>query len=318
MSEGEFRERCLRVVDWFRPLNPYESANASEAERPSILKIETENFSAGSQAFQPLFSYAISAKRYALFNLDAGGRPIIRKASAHGLGHLMEPYPESDPAPGVPPPVVPLHKIGVKRWQYDFWYHILLAALAGTSDRVRRDYHPALLKPALMRYAATSPALLRWMKHFNEGKAYAAQVKPFGFMVAPMAEGLWLDADAEVAEDLSRGRPVGAHKPRPIAPYERDPAIAASRAFDRVSGDAVPVAALKSYADALRLYHLSSEDKFENGGPCDTGVTRRRHLSVTGIRLIGKEANKVDDAGMRDPVAAAVVVFTVDGPEPTL
>ena len=37
---------------------------------------------------EPLYCYTISSKRYVLFNLDAKGRPILRKASAHGLGHL--------------------------------------------------------------------------------------------------------------------------------------------------------------------------------------------------------------------------------------
>jgi hypothetical protein len=44
-----------------------------------------------------LYCYAISAKRYALFNLDDDGRPVMRKWSEHGLGHLLNPIdPESD------------------------------------------------------------------------------------------------------------------------------------------------------------------------------------------------------------------------------
>ena len=42
-------------------------------------------------------------------------------------------------------------------------------------------------------------------------------------------------------------------------------------------------------------YHLSSEDKFENGEFLDRGKTERRHVSVEKIRLIGKEANKVGE-----------------------
>lgn len=44
-----------------------------------------------------------------------------------------------------------------------------------------------------------------------------------------------------------------------------DPALAASRAIDRVSGEPVQVERLKTYADALARYHLSSEWKFESG-----------------------------------------------------
>ena len=43
---------------------------------------------------EPLYCLAISAKRYVLFNIGPDGRPIIRKASAHGLGHLNPPYDE--------------------------------------------------------------------------------------------------------------------------------------------------------------------------------------------------------------------------------
>ncbi|RYG38220.1 MAG: hypothetical protein EON93_02435 [Burkholderiales bacterium] len=296
MECEEFYSRAKRVVDWFIPLNPYETPG-------SILKIEDINFGNRSSEFEPLFAYAISAKRYSLFNLDAESRPIIRKFSAHGLGHLMEPYPENDPAEGVPNPLTDVRKLGGKRWQYDFWYHVLIAALAGTPNKVRRDYHPALSLPALSRYGATSPAILRWMKHFNDGKTYSAQAKPFGFLVAPIARGTRLDQTEIILDNKpTRGRPAKSRTPKPIAPFERDPAIAASRAFDRESGEPIKLADLKSYAEALALYHVSSEDKFENAEPCDVGRTERRLLSTRSVRLIGKEANRVDETGSPDPV----------------
>jgi hypothetical protein len=64
------------------------------------------NKAAGKAAgvYRPLYVWAISAKRYALFNLDADGGPILRKASVHGLGHLLPPYIAADPAPGIPAP----------------------------------------------------------------------------------------------------------------------------------------------------------------------------------------------------------------------
>lgn len=57
--------------------------------------------------------------------------------------------------------------------------------------------------------------------------------------------------------------------------------------------EAVAVDELRTYAEALALFHLSPEDKFENGGPWDIGPTVRRHVRGTGVQLIGKEANKV-------------------------
>lgn len=305
MGRDEFETRVQNVIDWFVPLNPYEKPG-------SILQIEDVNYALVTKELTPLCCWAISAKRYALFNIDTNGRPVIRKASAHGLGHLMEPYGEDDPAPGVPDPVDALSKIGVKRWQYDLWYHIIKAALDGHSNQVSLDYHPALSKPALTRYGATSPAMLRWVKIYNEGKVYSEQIKPFGFMVALVSKGECdLEPESELVNNIPRGRPKGYLRPKPVAPFERDPAKAADTTFDRESGEPVPLEFLKSYAETLRHYHLSAEEKFETGGPWDTGLTGRRHVTVTEFVLIGKEANKVGDFGEADPAIAAASIFAL-------
>jgi hypothetical protein len=137
-----------------------------------------------SDKMVPLYCFAISAKRNALFNLTKDNRPVLRKASAHGLGHLLDPYPESEAPQDIPPPAVPLKEIGVRRWQYDFWYKIIEAALRGPPDSVPLDWHPALGHPAAIRYTASSPALLKWMSRWNKGRAYAEQIRPFGFMLS--------------------------------------------------------------------------------------------------------------------------------------
>lgn len=298
MDEGEFQARAMSVIDWFEALNPYRKPG-------SILQIEDVNYDAETQTLEPLYAYAISAKRYALFNLDSDGTPILRKASAHGLGHLMPPYGEDDPAPGIPAPIIPLHEIGVKRWQYDLWFHIIAAELHGEPDRLCLGYHPTLKKPALSRYGATSPALLRWMKHYNDGKPYHQQVKPFGFLVSMTASsGLWAAPDCGALADPSkRGRPFKSATPKPISPFERDSGKAAAQASDRVTGEPVRAEQLKSYSECLGQYHLSSEDKFENAEFTNRGLIRRRHVIVHAVRLIGKEANKVGEAGSADQVA---------------
>lgn len=88
MADEVFTEQVEAIRAWFTPLNPY------EAKGP-LLKIEDVNYApdrkAGLRGLTPLYCYAVSAKRYALFNLDDRDRPILRKASAHGLGHLMAP-----------------------------------------------------------------------------------------------------------------------------------------------------------------------------------------------------------------------------------
>lgn len=306
MSDDDFYQRAQTVIDWFEQLNPYK-------KQGSILQSEDANYHAETGKLEPLYCLAISAKRYALFNLDKDGKPIIRKASAHGLGHLMEPYYASNPAPDIPEPALPVHEIGVKHWQHDFWYVIISSFLKGESNQIPRDFHPALAKPALSRYGATSPAMLSWMRHFNEGKTYAQSVKPFNFLTAPLVKsGVFTEMEESICDaHPNRGRPSKALKPKPIAPFERDSDIAASRMFDRVTGEAVSKDALKTYAEALALYHVSPEDKFDNGGPFDSGQAHRKHIQVSGTQLIGKEANKVGEAGQADPVASAVNEYTI-------
>ena len=93
MPLKEFEGHVRRICAWFDALNPYEQSG-------SILEFEDQNYSQGNsrrKVLEPLYCAAISAKRYALFNVDSAGAPIIRKASAHGLGHLLSPY---DDRPG--------------------------------------------------------------------------------------------------------------------------------------------------------------------------------------------------------------------------
>ena len=179
MDQAEFFVRAQSICDWFSPLNPYE-------KKGSIFKIEDANFpiqvSADGPKFEPLYCFCISAKRYALFNLGKSGEIIIRKASAHGLGHYLAPYEADDAPESIPAPSVALDKIGVDRWHYDLWHTIIRAALDGHPDQVDLSYHQGLNRPAASRYGATTPALLAWFKTFNAGREYGEQAKPFNFL----------------------------------------------------------------------------------------------------------------------------------------
>ncbi|KAA5805343.1 hypothetical protein F1654_05020 [Alkalicaulis satelles] len=298
MGRDEFRTRVGRVVDWFDPLNPY-------AKPGSILQIEAENYASdGSGALEPLYAFAISAKRYALFNFDSESRPVIRKASAHGLGHLVAPYGDDEPAPDIPDPVLPLGKIGVSRWQYDFWYKIIEAGLGDAPKTVTLDYHPALQKPAATRYAATSPALLKWMERWNAPRRWHDKVRAHGFMLkfTPRSHNQMAFDEDDIVMSARKGRPSWPPVPKPSAPFDCDPAKAAEHAFDRETGEPVPVHMLETYVEALALFHLSPEAKFENGDYDETGETRRRHIIAKRVKRIGKEANAVAGDGVDYPV----------------
>jgi hypothetical protein len=119
--------------------------------------------------------------------IDADGKPILRKASTHGLVHLIDPYNESEAPQELPAPQVPLSEIGVKLWQHVFWIKIIQAALDGTPDPVVLDWRPALSSPAASRYSASSPQLIAWLDSWNEGKPYEQQIRPFGFLLSFMA-----------------------------------------------------------------------------------------------------------------------------------
>ena len=290
IDEAKFHSKVDEIVAWFSALNPYDFAG-------SILKIENVNFGLKSpKVREPLFCWAISAKRYALFNLDNGGRPILRKASAHGLGHVRAPYDATNPAKNIPPPMVKPNKIGVELWQHDLWWKIITAALAGQPDQVDLSYHPALNKPAISRYAATTPKLLRWFNEFNRDCSYERQVKPFGFLYSLFAQTFSAAVDDHILTRKPRpARRRFQERCKPVAPYDRDLAKAVKRCFDRETRLPIARRALKSFKDVIRLYALHPESKFLNGDYLDRGVTHRRYIHAVSVRNIGKEANEWEE-----------------------
>jgi len=297
-GQVEFVDRVNSIVRWFEVLNPYKFGG-------SILKIENLNFGIENQKDEQLYCWAISAKRYVLFNIDQTGRPIIRKASAHGLGHRLAPYTARAPDCGTPDPQDKLANIGVELWQHDLWWQIASAALSGRPDQVALDWHPALETPAISRYAATTPDLLNWFKKYNEPRPYWQQVRPFGFLISLSAIST-VSAEEPISQaQIKNSRPLKTAVPRPVAPYTRDPIVAAANAFDRDTAIRLHPGSLKSYRQDLARYHLHPEDKFLNGDYLDTGLTRRRHVIVRGLDFIGKEANRWEEQFFTGPVDSA-------------
>lgn len=277
-----FEAKAKAVVQWFADLNPYDFPG-------SILKIEDVNYGLQSGEHEPLFCWAISSKRYALFNLDGAGQPIMRKVSAHGLGHFLAPYDRDDGPQHLPTPHQSVLRDGTARWHCDLWHQIVTAGLAGHPDQVSLDYHPAMMGPSRSRYAATSPDLLRWFKAYNEGRGYREQVKPFSFMLSYSVG--FTDKNDGIVSAPRRGRPKKIAPVKPIAPFDRDGAKAAALVFDRNTGKPISISSLRTYSEALRQYHISSEAKFLNGDFLDEGTTKRRHVHVVNFQHIGKEAD---------------------------
>lgn len=287
MDNAEFYSRAESVRTWFDALNPYDVP-------VELFKLEDVNFRIVNGELtkerEPLYCYAISSKRYVLFNIDAKGEPIIRKATAHGLGHLVAPFVEIPP--GFPAPAASLDKIGVKPWQYCLWICILRVALADDPDRPDFSVLPNFNQPAVTKYAATTPRLLDGFESYNRDKPYAEQVRPFNFMLMFQPDPL---ADWEAWRAANGLEPRNGEPPCVIAPYDRDLAKAVERCVDRDSGKSVPATMLLSYAQALGRYHMCPESKFLNGDFLDRGTTQRRHVQVQSAINIGKEANRWEE-----------------------
>ena len=217
----------MKVREWFKDLNPY-------GEDRSILQLEKVNFPPGRdgelKALDPPECLAVSAKRYVLFNRQ-NGSVVVRKASGHGLGHLMAPYDE--------PPAERrkrIEQIGVPLWQEDLWKEIIRAANSDKPDETRFMEMPGFQAPAASQYAATTPELLRWFDGYNERQPSGLRVFPFGFLLSLQAKSrmeMAKDQPNALSDELWRRR-----EPRPAAPYFKRPNEAKDHAFDRErSGD---------------------------------------------------------------------------------
>jgi hypothetical protein len=60
-------------------------------------------------------------------------------------------------------------------------------------------------------------------------------------------------------------------------------------------GEPVPRSWLRTYAEALRQYHLHPETKFRGGDPVQSGPLQRRHIFATAVEYIGKEADRWEE-----------------------
>ncbi len=164
-------KEVAEIARKFEALNPYDR----DAVPGSILKLEEDNFVNGdrsSERLRQIYCYAISAKRYALFERDSRGKAVLLRDrvnnredrwSEHGLGHLLNP---TDP------------DCEDREWIAQIWAEIISKADLGAD--------PALhigSRPAVGRLAISSPAVIQNLKSLNAGQKYVDQIKPFNFLL---------------------------------------------------------------------------------------------------------------------------------------
>jgi len=288
---------CVKALSWkqvdgivaeFAALNPY----ARDAVPGSILKIEDDNYESGDPKTgkrRQVWCYAISAKRYALFERTADGTQILLREgvnnganrwSEHGLGHLLNPTdPESED----------------REWIAQIW-HDMISRSEGIID-------PKLSfgnVPAVGRISISSPAVMRPLAALNEGKTYGDKIKPFNFVLTCHVKPF--------------GHPMGADPEHfhLIAPYQPDPRRWLKRKWiDQYSGTEYSIstdadhgnrraARVKTYDEVARAYEYHPESKCADadGNTCEkptTGLLQRRHVLIDFIRYIGKESNSLED-----------------------
>jgi hypothetical protein len=192
-------EQVKEIVALFDRLNPYDRGSVEN----TILKIEPDNYDQTTKEQRQLWCLAISAKRYALFLRDPSGEPELLRPgvnipkdsavgwSEHGLGHLLNPIdPTSEN----------------REWIAHAWLGIIRRSLGLASEPL-----PFADRVAVGQITVSSPELLRPLAKLNAGKAYAAQIKPFNFILSCHVAKLGHPSDAD---------PERFHL---IAPYERDP-----------------------------------------------------------------------------------------------
>ncbi len=239
------------------------------------------------EKLRPTNCLAISAKRYVLFDRDDDGRPVIRKASAHGLGHLLPPYPDSDKAARI-------KRIGVELWEEYLWLAIIAAFDAGHPDVVDYTGMQNFDEPAASRYAATNQTLLGWFKSYNQAVERRDRVWPFNFLLSFQAKSrLEMAATDPDALSLPAWR---RRQPNPASRYSSDLIKDRPPVFDRQRpGQEVPWHWLKSYGRSLVRHHLHSEMKFLGGADDHRGLLRRRQVHAWAMIPIGKEADNLEE-----------------------
>jgi hypothetical protein len=224
-----------------------------------------------------------------LFLKDRNGIPALLRSgtnnnqdrwSEHGLGHLLNPTdPESED----------------RDWIAQAWLSIVRRALGLPTEAL-----PFAERPAVGRITVSSPAVMRPLAGFNEGKPYASQIKPFNFLLSCHVQKM--------------GHPVGVDPERfhLIAPYETDSRQwLKMRWIDQYTGKEYRIATgddhggrktarVKTYGEVLREYEYHAESKCADadGNTCDKqtiGLLQRRHVRIDLIKYIGKESNALED-----------------------
>jgi len=266
------RDAVIKISERFTALNPYSFGG-------TILKIEDVNYvdADSRKPFRDLYGYAISAKRYCLFE----GKHVrkIVDAKAHGIGYLMNPIrrkPDNDE----------------DQFAVAFWEGVLQNE--GIAFKAKEPEW--LDRPAMMRIPVSSPAVLGRLKDF---------CKPYDFVLAPVIRDGDLNLYEETDKPILVTRFTKASEEWSTATYFNvrtgEPCrITAGEATGKV------VIAVRSYRSVLNAYVNNAESKFNgpDGKQCCSwtrGMLQRMHVVAGGTSILREGIQAEAGAGPGGP-----------------
>ena len=167
-QHGNPRSIGQKVMDGLRSLYPYDD----NPER-ALLEMEKD-----SEIHDPLYIYAVSAKRYATFVLDStSGQPAIVEAKTHGLAYAR-----------------PKNLPDGETWEMGIWRHLISHAMG---QKFQDNLPPWLNNVVTMSIGVTTPYLYQQIHRFRQGNRYAASIKPWNFFTLAIGIGDMLSADRQ-------------------------------------------------------------------------------------------------------------------------
>ncbi len=239
------------IQEFFQQLNPYNF----DAD---IFKLEHHE----------KWFYGISSKRYGLYTINNKTDEIKiddEKYSAHGLGHLLDPF-KNDPD-------------DESIWHKELWKDIIDLHYEKISREELIEKYGN--KYAIQQLSVSTPNIINRFKKINLGKDYQHQVKPSNFAILGFS-----NRKSEATDE-----PI-----KPFAPYQNPAKHAVYSEFVDYNDPNLQKYQGKEYWksiwDTIEEYLRHPESKFDG----DVGVLQRKHVRISSIVHIGKESNGLDES----------------------
>jgi hypothetical protein len=281
------------ITERFVALNPYDRDHVPG----SILGIKRVNYDPETGAEREVWCLALAAKRYALFTLDANGRPHIaigdgeKYRSEHGLGHLLSPYGRQadDDA---------------RDWVDEWWLYLIEVELG--HDVPAPSWFE---EPAVGALSITSAQEERAFRTYNDGRPYQERIRPWGFLMT--AHVPTLARTGSGPRVLVAPRVDDPNKRRRADWFDRagasgGPTEIRTRDHGYLVPRLVTVQSYRDYFDEFRR-HPEAKAAGPDGGQCrpwTRGQLGPLTVAVTSLVRIGKEAGPlVADAASSDAEA---------------